>query len=91
MSKEIEEQWLRHAREGIKLNADGKHKEAIEALNKSIALNKNSDTYKALGVALFSIGNYYAAIEAFNKSIALNEYWDAYQGLGLALCIQKIM
>ena len=85
MSKEIEEQWLRHAREGIKLNADGKHKEAIEALNKSIALNKNSDTYKALGVALFRIEKYYAAIEAFNKSIALNEYWDAYQGLGLAL------
>ena len=62
MSKEIEEQWLRHAREGIKLNADGKHKEAIEALNKSIALNKNI-TYKALGVALFRIEKYYAAIE----------------------------
>ncbi len=63
----------------------GNYLEAIEAFNKSLALNKHWQPYQGLGLALFNRQQYQKAIEAFNKSIALHEHWQSCQGLGLAL------
>ena len=77
--------WLHHLKNGAFLYSKKNYPAAIDAFNKSIALNEHWNTYQGLGSALCHTGNYPAAIDAFNKSIALNEHWDTYQGLGFAL------
>ena len=81
--------WSQHLKNGVELYADKNYSAAIDAFNKSIALNEHWNTYRGLVVTL-SYRQLSAAIDAFNKSIALNEHWDNYQGLGWALSRKKL-
>jgi len=66
------------------LNANN-YQAAIQAFNKSLALQEHWTTYQGLGSALLKTKQYQAAIEVFNRSLALHEDWRNYQGLGSAL------
>jgi len=68
------------------LNANN-YQAAIQAFNKSLALQEHWHTYQGLGWALFNTNQHQAAIQAFNKSLALQEHWHTYLGLGAALII----
>ena len=63
--------------------------EAIDAFNKSLALQEEWYSYQGLGSVLFKTQQYQPAIEAFNKSLVLNEDWQAYQGLVWTLSKRK--
>jgi len=66
------------------LNANN-YQAAIQAFNKSLALQEHWHTYQGLGWALLKTNQHQAAIDAFNKSLALKEHWNTYRGLGVAL------
>ena len=57
---------------------------AIDALNKSISLNKYWNTYQGLGWAYSKINEFPKAIDAFNQSLSSHKHWESYQGLGWA-------
>ncbi len=55
---------------------------AVEDFRRSVALQENPDSYRALGWALFKSKQYSEAIDAFRQSLVLKEDWNALQGLG---------
>ena len=62
--------WLNHFKTGERLYAEENYPAAIDAFNKSIALNENWYTYQGLGSAQFAKHkNNQAAIDKINNSI----------------------
>ena len=70
---------------GVQKLKSQKYQQAIEAFNKSLALQEDWQSYQGLGFALGNTQQYQKAIEAFNKSLALQEDWQSYKGLGWVL------
>lgn len=65
--------------------SEGKEGEAIDMLNKAIALDtKNDKLQYALGVAYSKVGKEKEAMDAYNQTIALNpKNFDAYYNMGV--------
>jgi tetratricopeptide (TPR) repeat protein len=65
---------------GAALMAADKYNEAVQAFDKSLALNSsNADALSAKGYCLYSLGRYDEAVQVYDKAIAINpdyaEYW----------------
>ena len=68
-----------------------KHKEAIEAYNKALAIKPDiAEPYFNIGNALKEQGRLDEAIEAYNKALAIKpDYAEAYYNIGFALKEQR--
>jgi serine/threonine-protein kinase len=65
------------------LSAQAKETEAVDALQKSIALHPTADAYSNLGAALFKIRRFDEAAENFRRSIQLApDAYDSWSALG---------
>lgn len=74
-----------HYQNAVRLQDAGKTAEAIEQLEKALAIEpQNAFYYNALGLSYIEAGDVDSAIEALEKAIELNEFLpEAYSGLGV--------
>jgi tetratricopeptide (TPR) repeat protein len=72
---------------GTVLGAQGRHAEALEAIDRSVRINdKNPQHLKDLGVALFNVGRFAESTDAWRRALALSPQNLAplWRGLGQA-------
>lgn len=76
-----------HHSDGARLALQGRLQEAVEAFERSIALDpKNGNAYYSLGNVYSELGRWPDAIAAYRKAVSLNDKdVEAYNGLGIAL------